>query len=66
MTILARMTMFTIINDSNHTFIKRHAKVITSIMAALINLLIIMVLTRVLIYLIIMLNYITTDFSSGF
>ncbi|XKL65383.1 hypothetical protein PGB90_008803 [Kerria lacca] len=46
-TIIIRLLMFTVISDSDNHLLKTHAKLITTVLAALINLLIIIVLNRI-------------------
>ncbi|XP_065206237.1 anoctamin-5 [Planococcus citri] len=46
-TIIVRMTTFAWIGDRDFVLIKRHAKLLTSILAAIINLIMIVILTRI-------------------
>ncbi|XP_075217812.1 anoctamin-4-like [Lycorma delicatula] len=46
-TIIYRISVVTVIYEGGNVFVKRHAKIFTSITAALINLVIIMILTKV-------------------
>lgn len=46
-TIIYRISLVTVIYGSESIFVKRHAKIFTTITAALINLTIIMILTKV-------------------
>lgn len=45
--IIYRITIVTVIYEGGNVFVKRHAKIFTSMTAALINLIIIMILTKV-------------------
>jgi anoctamin-4 len=49
-TIIYRISVVTVIYGSGEQFLKKHAKIFTSITAAVINLVIIMILTKVNIY----------------
>jgi hypothetical protein len=46
-TIIYRLSVVSVIHNSSEYFLKKHAKIFTSITAAIINLVIIMILTKV-------------------
>lgn len=64
-TIIYRLTLVTVIYSGGGTFLRRHAKIFTSMTAAFINLIIIMLLTKVRYILIVIEKRLKCHFRSG-